>query len=423
MEQKIAFFLDKENLNKQDYSKILDGNPGIGGSEYEFLLVSYLLEQRENGINPILLTRSKQHFPHKNVQYINSLNEACIYCIEHQIPSIVINQGQFDRSILEPYKKNISFILWAHNTMPYPKLSLLSHLDYVKRIVCCGREMMDLYRDHIATLKSTYIYNIFPTKNKEWYLNEISPNNNHNVVYMGCLAPGKGFHVLARSWKNVLKKVPDAQLYVIGSGRLYDANEPLGKYGLASEEYENLFMSYLIDENGELHPSVHFLGLLGAEKFSILGQCKVGVPNPTGNTECLPITTIEMQLMGCKIVTIKHPAYIDTVYNHNYLYAKTSDLANYIIKALLSEQRDSYNETYQFITSKFGIESNIKRWEETIKNLNSFNIEKYSDKSYQMKPLKDFLLQLKKTIPFLNNLPPIEKFYNFYRNKISKSNQ
>lgn len=72
MEQKIAFFLDKENLNKQDYSKILDGNPGIGGSEYEILLVSYLLEQRENGINSILLTRSKQHFPHKNVQYINN---------------------------------------------------------------------------------------------------------------------------------------------------------------------------------------------------------------------------------------------------------------------------------------------------------------------------------------------------------------
>lgn len=56
MDQKIAFFLDKENLNKQDYSKILDGNPGIEGSEYKFLLVSYLLEQREKGINSILLT-------------------------------------------------------------------------------------------------------------------------------------------------------------------------------------------------------------------------------------------------------------------------------------------------------------------------------------------------------------------------------
>lgn len=423
MDIKIAFYLDKENLKQQNYSNILDGNPGLGGTTYEFLLVSYLLDKRDNQIDVILLTRSNLNFPHKNVYYVKDLKDACELCIINNIPLIVINQGQFDRSILEPYKKNISFILWAHNNIPYPKLSLLSRLDYVKRIVCCGHEMMDLYRDHIATLKSTYIYNIFPTKNREWYLNEISPKNNHNVVYMGCLAPQKGFHVLARAWKNVLKKVPDAQLYVIGSGRLYDANAPLGKYGLASEEYENLFMPYLIDENGKLHPSVHFLGLLGTEKFSILGQCKVGVPNPTGNTETFCICGLEMQLMGCKIVTIKHPAYIDTVYNHKYLYAKTSDLANYIIKALLSEQRDSYNETYQFITSKFGIESNIKRWEETIKNLNSFNIEKYSDKSYQMKPLKDFLLHLKRIIPFFNYLPPIEKFYNFYKNRILKSNQ
>lgn len=420
MEIKVAFYIAVENLNDLDYSTILKGNPGIGGTEYEFLLVPYLLEKRDNRITPFLLTRSKQHFPHKNVQYVNSLKDACDLCVAKQIPTIIINQGQFDQKVLEPYKENLSFILWAHNNISYSKLSLLSKLNYVKRIVCCGREMQDLYRDHIATFKSTYVYNIFPTKEKKWYLNKIiSQKENHNVVYMGCLAPQKSFHVLARAWKDVLKKVPDAQLYVIGNGRLYDSTAKLGKYGLASEEYESLFMSYLSDKNGIL-PSVHFMGLMGIEKFNVIGQCKVGVPNPTGYTETFCICALEMQLMGCKIVSIKHPAYLDTVYNPQYLYTRTSQLADNIAKALLSEQKDSYDNIYQFITTKFGIEDNIQRWEEIIKNPDLCKLEKYSEKSYQMKPLKDFLLHLKKIFPFLNSLPPVERFYNFYRIKIQK---
>lgn len=422
MDIKIAFYLDKENLKFQNYSNILDGNPGLGGTTYEFLLVSYLLDKRDNQIDVILLTRSNLNFPHKNVYYVKDLKDACQLCIANNIPLIVINQGQFNQETLTPYSKILSFILWAHNTMSYSKLSLISKLDYVKKIVCCGREMMDLYRDHIATLKSTYIYNIFPIKEKEWYLDKITSNrNNHNVVYMGCLAPQKGFHVLARAWKEVLKKVPDAQLYVIGNGQLYNQAK-VGQYGLAEKNYEDLFMQYLKDDNGNLLPSVHFMGLMGIEKFDILAKCKIAVPNPTGITECLPITAIEMQLMGCEMVTIKHPAYIDTIYSTEYLFSKTSDLSNYIVKALVSNKTKPYEQIYQFIKENFGIEHNIKRWEYLIKNLDSTWLEDYSDKPYQMKKLKNILLHFKKQIPLFNFFPPIEKFYNL-KNKISKYNQ
>ena len=421
MENKIAFYLDKENLNNQDYSRITEGNPGIGGSEYEFLLVSYLLEQRKNGITSILLTRNKLKFPHSNIQYVKSIDDACNFCLTHNIFLLVINQTQFDKKILDPYGTKLSFILWAHNTMPYSKLSLFSQLTYIKRIVCCGREMLDLYRDHIATLKSTYIYNIFPTKEKDWYLNKISHEDNHNVAYMGCLTPEKGFHVLARAWKDILKKVPDAQLYVIGSGQLYN-KMAVGEYGLAEKNYEKYFMSYLKDENGNLLPSVHFMGLMGIEKFEVLAKCKVGVPNPTGKTECLPITTIEMQLMGCKITTIKHPAYLDTVFNSKNLYKKTSELCDFITKSLLSSKDDSYDDVYQFITNKFNTESNIQRWEQMIQNIDTFPLENYSEKPYQMKKIKNLLLQLKLRIPIFNHFPPIEKFYNFFLNRILKYN-
>ena len=79
-------------------------------------------------------------------------------------------------------------------------------------------------------------------------------------------------------------------------------------------------MSYLTNEKGEVLPSVHFLGILKEEKLGVMGKCKVAVPNPTGVSECLPITAMEMQLAGCSIATVLHPAYLDTVFNKSYLY-------------------------------------------------------------------------------------------------------
>lgn len=38
------------------------------------------------------------------------------------------------------------------------------------------------------------------------------------VVYSGALIKQKGFHILAKAWKNILKAVPDAELYVLGGG-------------------------------------------------------------------------------------------------------------------------------------------------------------------------------------------------------------
>jgi len=422
MIQKVAFYLDNENLNDQDYTKIVEGNPGIGGSEYEFLLVSYLLEQRNNGIDSVLLTRSSLTFPHKNTQSVKGLKESCDFCKSQGIEILVINQSQFDCNILDKYADNLWLILWAHNDIPYSKLSLFSRLKYVKKIVCCGREMMDLYRDHIATLKSTYIYNIFPTQPKRWYLDKIKNRNNNNVVYMGALTPAKGFHILARSWKHILKKVPGAQLYVIGSGRLYNKNVELGGYGLAEKNYENLFMSYLLNSEGHILPSVHFMGLMGIEKYDILGQCKVGVPNPTGFSETFCICALEMQLMGCSLTTIRHAAYLDTVWKQNYLYSKCSQLTDYVVSRLKSAP-DDYDEVYDFVTENFGIESNIQRWEQVIKNIDIRILEEYSEKAYQLKGLKNIILKLKLLCPIFNKLPLVEQFYNFYHNRIVKCNQ
>lgn len=417
---KVGFYFDTAGKDGLDCSNITQGNPGMGGSEYEFLIVSYLLQQRDNGIEPVLFTRSNLITPHKYVIPVGggNLQILCDLCVENGVGLLVINQGKFDDRIFGKYAGKLSLILWAHNTMPYSMLTQVSKLPYVKRIVCCGREMLELFRDHPASLKSTYAYNVFPIREAAWYREKIDFSDNHNVVYMGMLSQGKGFHVLAKAWKKVLRQVPDAQLYVIGSGKLYDKNAPLGKYGLASPEFEAMFIPSLVDDEGKILPSVHFLGLLGVEKYEALGKCKVAVPNPTGNTECLPITTIEMQLMGCNITTIHHPAYLDTVVNRSWLYSRTSQLAQYIIDRLMAP-RDCVEETYRQLRDKFNEETSIRRWEHILTTADQpMALEPCSENGYQMKGLKDCLLHAKMKCPAFCALPTVETTYHLFRHRI-----
>lgn len=407
--KKVAFFLNNKTMKNVDYSSIKEGNPGIAGSEYEFLLVPYLLEQR-NIIQAYLLVNFEGKFPHQNIERVNNLNDCCLWCIKNDVPILVIDIKYVDIKILQKYK-TLSFVIWAHNNATYSQLSLFTKLPYIKKIVNCGREELELYRDHIATRKSTYVYNIFPFKNKYFYESKIKRDNNHNVVYMGSLTKEKGFHVLAKAWKKVITKVPDAHLYVIGSGTLYNSEAKLGKYGIAEEHYENMFMHFLVDDNNKLLPSVHFLGLLKEEKYDIMGKCKVAVPNPTGISECLPITAIEMQLMGCNITTIQHAAYYDTVYNKEYLYKNETQLASYIVKRL-NAPSDNYDKLFDFVTNNFGL-VNIERWENIFMNIDNVLIENISQYNYQFKKLKDRLLKIKSKYPILSWLPCIEQFFLF----------
>lgn len=413
--RKIAFYINKPTLPNRNYSDLELGNPGLPGSEYEFLLVSQLLDKRNNDLSIYLLANFEGNFPHSNVVKVSDLESCCKVCEEFKIKTLVVDIKYFDKKVMDQYNQ-LDYIIWAHNIMSIKQLTLLCELDYIKHIICVGREMMELFRDHPVSWKTNYIYNIFPVIEKNYYEEVMQNRDSHNVVYMGCLIEEKGFHVLAKAWKKILEQVPDAQLYVIGNGRLYDKDAPLGKYGQASPEYENTFMPYVTDVEGNVLESVHFMGVMGNEKYDIISKCKVGVPNPNGTSETFCISGVEMQLYGAIVTAPFIPAFIDTFANHKYIYRHVSDLTQYVVSALLSQ--NDYDKTYAFISNQFGIETNITRWEMLFNG--NLQIEPISCYRYRFKGLKNIMLYLKRILPMLNRIPIIEKWYNAYYMKTNQ---
>lgn len=414
MKTKIAFYL--KNKNTIDCSNIIDGNPGLGGSEYLIILIPTLLSQRYNDINITLYTDYQGVLPHDlHVIKCSSFTEFADKCQKNKEDYCVVNYTAAENDVISD-NTNVKFIIWCHNFVSWKNLNFYARQKNVVRIIAVGREQLDLYRDHPAYSKSDYIYNAIPTHSLKEYTKKIVPfsKREQNVVYIGSLIECKGFLYLAKAWKKVLRSIPKAKLYVIGKGNLYDENAKLGPYNLADNDFEEKFIPYLSDKKGIL-PSVKFLGVLGNNKFEIINQCKVGVPNPGGLTETFGLTAIEMQAMGCVVTTIKCPGYLDTVHNKDFLYKKTSQLADYIIKALKTENAPKLNDLIDFIEENFSYDIVLPQWHRLFIDCIPNDVFLHSDENgsltngdYHYKWLKEFLRKNKNRF-LVHIIPPIEQ--------------
>lgn len=409
---KVAFFLNNEEFAScRDFRDIEKGNPGIGGTEYMILLISYLLTIRENGIHVRLYVSKTGLFNSKmEVMCVGDMETSAHHASDDGFERFV-----FDHKRVNWYKHpfqnlapQLRLIPWCHCFTFTRELHIMCKNPNLGRIVYVGKETYDLMRDDVSFLKSDYIYNCVHLDKDRIEQAKLYPNakREHIVVYMGSLVPLKTFHVLAELWPRILKRVPDAQLYVIGNGKVYGDNVNLGKYGIAEESYESKFMPYLTNK-GKILASVHFMGALGEEKNEILLKAKVGVPNPTGKSETFCICAVEMQAMGCSATAMECPGYYDTIYNGKIAKNKIQ-LEDNIVDLLLGDAPKEYEETLAFIHANFSENVVVSDWEKLlVSNLeNSLHpIFPITHKQYRLKWLKEVLRLLKQKFPY------------FYRNK------
>lgn len=413
--KKVAFYIDNNRISKVDCSKILTSNPGIGGTEYLFYFTTYqLILHRTDNLNIVLLTSDTAILPSDfNYKIVGTKKSAIKFCEEKNYDILIVKYEEKDYipNIFNNVSRDLIIFVWAHNIIPNHILTIIDKTKAISKIINVGREQLDLYRDHNAFYKSTYIYNSLNVKPIEYYLENSIPfeKRKNEVTYLGSLVPIKGFHILAKAWPKVLEKCPDAHLNVIGSGTVY-GDAKLGKYGIAEENYENKFMPYLTDKNGDILPSVTFYGKLGNEKYDILAKTKVGVPNPLGYSETFCLSAVEMELYGCRIVTKKYVGYLDTIpQSGGQLFVNENCLFQYIIEELKKKTYNDFHITYNYINSSFCTTYICQQWFNLLSNKNESDFELINS-SYNFKFLREFNRKLKGKIPFGFLMPTIDDY-------------
>lgn len=424
-----AFYIDNSSTFV-DCSSIIDGNPGIGGTEYLFLTILFGLQKKytSNDCQYILLLQKDMLLPADlKYQVVGSKSDAINYCQNHHISQLVVKyeEKDYNPNIFKSISQHLYVIVWAHNVIPRHMLNIIAQTQQIAKIVNVGREQLDLYRDNKAFLKSTYIYNSLNIKPIGYYITNNIPfeNRKQEVTYLGSLVYAKGFHVLAKIWPRILQECPDAHLNVIGSGTLY-GNARLGKHGIAEESYEKSFMPYLTDDSGTIVSSVTFFGKLGEEKNEILARTKVGVPNPLGLSETFCLSAVEMELYGARVVTRKHVGYLDTVPSCGGCLCKTEEqLIFQIISELKRNSYPEYKQTYNFIKENFDYESIVEQWSTFLLNINEFRKdikEPIANIDYNYKQWREWNRKIKSRLPYGYLLPTLDMLFHII-NKLTKT--
>ncbi len=364
-----AFFIQAIRP-ETDYTRLEEtGNPGIGGTEFEILLIAQSLACRYPDFRISLITPEKLRLNPAVRQMVTgdaplSADALRRLCIQESV-SVLVMESRVDSEYLEAFRHDaVRLILWAHCFTSRKRIHEIERNPAVRQLVCVGHEQLEMLRDHDVFSKATFIYNCVPVPAYLPQLVRKHPFHDREpvVVYLGSLHYMKGFHLLAAAWKRIRSAVPDATLHVLGGS----SSGTLGAYRIASPKYEELFIKHLLDADGRLMDSVFFHGNSGVEKWEVLCRARVGVPNPSGRSETFCLSLVEMLLSGARVTTIASPAARDVSPFPEDLYQKPQALADSVIELLLAGKAPDYETTVQLLTTRFGPGTVLARWRECL---------------------------------------------------------
>jgi len=414
---KVGFYVQNEGYPNVDCRFPEKGNPGIGGTEFtEIATVYYLNKFYPEQLEVLLLANLTELLPPSlEVSQVVDVVDAALKSEKTGCDILVFRTSFLTNEFIQKIDKlKVKIIARSNNYPTIFELNQIANCPKIECHVCVGQEQLDLLRDHRILEKSTRIFDLF---NSENFIPKDKPVKQGNtVVYIGSLIPAKGFHLLARVWPSIIKKRPDAKLIVIGSGKVYNRNQQLGKWGVAEEEYEASFIRpFLSDKNGDIIKSVHFAGLLGEEKIQILQDADVGVVNPTGGTEVCPGSALEIQACGTPVVSAAKWGLLDTVVHGKtgLLGRSDRDLIRNILYLLYNPDvaRQFGQNGINFVREKFDYRLIIKEWLELFIDVYNNRPAKPQPMKpnylYQAKFLREGMRILKKNIPLLRGVPSL----------------
>lgn len=343
-------------MENVDITDILLGNPGIGGTQYEmFLLAKLMLLNNTKYDFKLLLTHPQKGFAEKNIAVAKQFSDVISYCEKEKVDILISRENKFFDLINSlTYTKAV---FWIHNFVSYEMIKKIGNCNKIARVIFVSKQQYDFYLEYNINKKSTYIFNslAFPERLP------LEKKKQNNVVFTGNIVPIKRLHLVTKMWPYIKKKVPDANLIVIGTGASAHRDRELGPNGLASPSYEKIILKPLLDAN--VLSSVKFLGILGKEKNEIIQTAKVGVSPNKDETFCL--SAVEYVLNGVPVVGVAKGGINDVIMNNEtgLLYRSQKKIRKAIVDILLNKKSLSINEdSIARIKKKFGFDVFYQNW-------------------------------------------------------------
>lgn len=370
---KVGFYFRNGDLAAINARNPEKGNPGMGGRQYMNIMIAYhLARDPAFPVESYVFSELPAKLPEEVTSVVcgsvvDAVKSAAELGLDFFITDVSISFETVDQLLAAAESTGIKLLIRT-GLIPSSRIfHRLNESSAVVAVVCVEKQILAMIRDHPVVRKALVVPN-----GLAWTPFDETPvpfdARGPVVTYIGSLVPQKGFGRLARAWPQVLARVPDAVLQVIGSGGLYGEGVELGTWGVATERFEREeIRPYLSDGKGNPHPSVRFLGVMGPEKVEVLRNSWIGIANPVGSTETFCISAVEIQAAGTPVIAGAKYGLFDTVQDGEtgYLISDVSGLADRIVHLLTDRAAAERmgEKARQFARDNYAFENITPRWQ------------------------------------------------------------
>ena len=369
---KIAFYIElKNSIKSLQQSDLNLGNPGVGGTQYLFLLTVKNLNRMYGNKYALLLTDGDFGMEDADIPYhiVSDEAGALRYCTEESIGIITFNANILDRVSRNVFDTDIRILVWAHNTLTWKRQCIAAKTKCIDRIICVSKSQCDNMADTPCVEKCTYINNVIP---EYFYQNStLTDYSDLKVVYVGSVMPQKGVHNLIEIWKYVEDVEPKAQLYIFGGANVWNPDAKLGGNGAVDQYYDRIICKRL---NKLAHPeNIHFMGAKGWKDIDrMIATARVGVVNPSHymRDETFCMSAVEMEAHGLPIISRQRNDGLNTTIIHGktgFLEKDDENIAAKIVELLQNQQLCRHMGAAARKSSEaFVVQNEIYKWKEIV---------------------------------------------------------
>jgi len=356
-------------------------NPGMGGSEYQLLLlIQHLLLDTRWDCLVFLPWKSKEKLYEFTDYIYKSTGKELLFRIADDLDLalgclkrdeldvfIYISIGETIDQIRLLKKSQVPIVAWPTNA-DWDKGYVLGKISSVRRIVTVSIEQHSTFKYSVAKNKLKVI-NLFvplqlmlPPRSRNTASSRIFGSAHEETVtpvtvgFLGALTRYKGIHEFLAIARALLDSRTNCRFAIYGSSNLYD-----------STRMNDLISPEVLEavQSRNLRDYVDFKMVIG-QKITYLSQCTLAISNPTGAEEfCL--SAVEFNQAGVPVLCPPVKGYKTSMQFDCSAFGCSSiseyvAMANEIIAMPLSE-RSLLRESCIINSMRFAPASIVKQWE------------------------------------------------------------
>jgi len=339
--------------NKQVLPFPPEENPGFGGSEFHSIELASWLAKAGHDVT-ILISSGQLEIPEVSVVDLKGVDWS-------KFDVLIVTTGAI--RLLPQEALHISSVAISHHPHD-PHLRSVSQLKNCPVVVNVGE--YQTWSNQSKKFSSVWLPGF--AKGFGDVIRSRPPHNPRNVGYISSLHPSKGFHLVAKAWRVVARRLPMLRLRVLGGLSLYGI-DGLHRTIPTTENYARQILAIW---GGRIPGSVEFLGKVDGDVRAEISSWCFAILNPAGIGESDPVVVKDCLRAGVPVIGPKWFGMGD--YMRHFPEIQITHYSQIPTKALILASnpalREELSQRALMLTSEFEIrtQKSFSLWNQLVEN-------------------------------------------------------